>query len=133
MAVKWAPTSGVQWQNADPACAISSASGKRQPMTTQIRNCRFTKIALDLNTGSGNLTEVNKTVALIGHCAYANWKYNALSHRIGEVDAHLSRTDSSPDSGAASINTPPAPLSVPIAAHRCRAPLCYYIRYYKSN
>jgi len=46
------PSSGrqlpvIQRQNADPACAISSASGKRQPMTTQIRNCRSIKFVLE--------------------------------------------------------------------------------------
>jgi len=59
--------------NADLACAISSASGKWQPMTTQIQNCRSFKFALGLNTrnGSGNLIEVNEIAALIGHHACA--------------------------------------------------------------
>jgi len=70
---KW-PSSGrqlpvIQWPNADPECAIFSASGRQQPMTTQIRNCRSTKFARNLNTGSGNLSAVNKIAALIGHCA----------------------------------------------------------------
>jgi len=61
---KW-PSSGrqllvIQRQSADPACAISLVSGKRQPMTTQIQNCRSTELALDLSAGSGNLTKVYK-------------------------------------------------------------------------
>jgi len=64
----------IQRQNADPACAISSASGKRQPMTTQFRICRSSKFVLDLNTGRGNLSGVNKIAALIDHYAFAAWK-----------------------------------------------------------
>jgi len=64
----------IQRQNADHVCAISSASGKRQPMTAQIQICRSTKFALDLNTGSGNLSQVKKITALIGHCACVAWK-----------------------------------------------------------
>jgi len=37
---------------------ILHASGKRQPNTTQIWICRSAKFALDLDTGSGNLTKV---------------------------------------------------------------------------
>jgi len=48
----------IQRQNADPACTISSTSGYRQPMTSQIHICRSTKFALDLNTG--NPSEVIK-------------------------------------------------------------------------
>jgi len=59
--------------SADPACAISSAPGERQPITTQIHNCRSTKFTLDLITGSANLTEVNKIAALIGHRTCAAW------------------------------------------------------------
>ena len=55
--------------NADAECAISSASDKRQPMTTQIRICCCTKFALDLKTGTTILSKVNKIDALIGHCA----------------------------------------------------------------
>ena len=54
-------------------------SGKRQPITTQIRNCGSTKSALDLNIGSGDLTEANEVAALIGHRAYAAWKNSACS------------------------------------------------------
>ena len=112
-----------QRQSADPACTIS-ASGKWQPMTTQIRNCRSTKFALDLNTGSRNLTGVNKIAALIGHCAVAAWKNSACNvgtqrhcaAGLAEVNAHLRDTDSS----AVRVNTPRAPLSVPLDAHRCR-------------
>jgi len=57
----------IQRQSADPACAISAPSSKRRPMTTQIRICVSTKLALDLNTESENLTQLNKIVALIGH------------------------------------------------------------------
>jgi len=38
---------------------------------------------------------------------------------MAEVDTHLSGTDSD----AACVNTPAAPLSVPLAAHRCHADL----------
>jgi len=58
----------IQRQNADPACTISLVSGKWQPMTAKIRDCCSTKFALDLNTKSGNLSEVNKIAALIGPC-----------------------------------------------------------------
>jgi len=51
----------TQWQNRNLACAISSASGKRQPITTRIRVCHSIKFALGLNTRGGNLSEVNKT------------------------------------------------------------------------
>ena len=37
-------------------------------MTAKIRDCCSTKFALDLNTKSGNLSEVNKIAALIGPC-----------------------------------------------------------------
>jgi len=70
-------------ESVDPACAISLASGKQQPMTAQIRNCQSTKFPPDLNTESENLTEVNKIVALIGHRACAAWKnivHAALAH-----------------------------------------------------
>jgi len=46
-------------------------------MTMQIRNCRSTKFALDLNIGSGNLTGVNKITALIGHRACTALKKSA--------------------------------------------------------
>jgi len=51
-------------------CAPASSGkerirGARQPMTTQIRIFRFNEFVLDLNTGSGNLSEVNKISALI--------------------------------------------------------------------
>ena len=59
----------IQRQTVDPACAISSASGKRQPMTTQIQISHSSELGLDPNTVSGNLPEVNKINALIGHCA----------------------------------------------------------------
>jgi len=59
-AVKWRKVPVIQLRNADHTSAISLASGKRQPMTMQIQNCRSTKFALDLNTGNGNLSEVNK-------------------------------------------------------------------------
>jgi len=70
---KW-PSSGrrlpvIQRQSADPASPISSASGNQKPTTTQIQNCRSPKFALDLSTGSGNLTEVNKIATHIGHRA----------------------------------------------------------------
>jgi len=41
--------------------------------------CCSIKFALDLNTGNGNLTEVNKIAALIGHRACAAWKNSARS------------------------------------------------------
>ena len=104
-----------QRQSDDHAC-ISSASSKRQPMTTQIHNRRFTKFAFDLNTGSGKLTEVNKIIALIGHCVCAAWKHSACSDGsqlhsaagLAEVNAHLSSTDS----GTARVNTPLALFSI---------------------
>ena len=37
------------------------------------------KFALDLNTGSGNLTEVNKIAALIGHYPCAAWQNSACN------------------------------------------------------
>ena len=123
-AIKQALASGVQWQSTDTACAISSASGKRQPsVTTQIRICRPTNFALDLSTGSGNLSEVNKINTLIGHCTCAareNSAYSAGSQQRcaagqAEVDAHLSGTDS----GAAHVNTSASSLS----STTCRAPL----------
>jgi len=83
MVVEWASASG------DPAAECWSCMryffsvSKLQPMTMQIQNCCSTKFALDLNSGSGNLTEVNKIAALIDHCACAN------------------------DNGAAYVNTPP--------------------------
>jgi len=43
-------------------------------MTPQIRIDRSTKFGLDLNTKSGNLSEVNKIDALIGLCACDAWK-----------------------------------------------------------
>jgi len=73
-----------QRQNANPACAAFSTSGKQQPMTTQIRNCRSIKFARDLNTGSGNLTEVNKIAALIGWslclCHLKKYEHAASAH-----------------------------------------------------
>jgi len=39
---------------------------------------------------------------------------------MAEFNAHLSCTDSGADNGAARVNTPPAPLSIPLATHRCR-------------
>jgi len=91
-------------------------------MTTQIRNCGSTKSALDLNIGSGDLTEANEVAALIGHRAYAAWKIvHAASAHGGTVPLnwrHLSGTDN----GAARVNTPPARLSVPISARRSPLP-----------
>jgi len=119
----------IQQQNVDPIRTISSVSGKWQPMTTQIRICYFTKFAL--NAGRGNLFEVNKIDALIGHCtcALGLCRLENSACRVGsqqhcviglaEVDAHLSRTDSK-DSGAARVNAPAALLFVPLAAHCCR-------------
>jgi len=69
----------IQRQSAGPACTISSAFGKRQPMTMQIRHYYSIKFTLDLKTGSGYLTEVNVIAALIGHCACATWKNTACS------------------------------------------------------
>ena len=74
--------------------------------------------APDLNTGSGNLSELNEIDVLIGHCTCAAWKNSAGSvgskrHGVaglGEVDAHLSGTDRD----AACVNTPA--LSVKLAA-----------------
>jgi len=113
---KW-PSSGhqlsvIQWQNADPACPISSVSGKRQPMAMQIGVCRSTKFALDINTGSGNLSGVNKLAALIGHCTCAAWKNSACSvgsqpHcAIGLAEVDAPGRDSGSVSGAAQVNTP---------------------------
>jgi len=108
----------IQRRNADPVCAISSVSGKRQPMTTQIRIFCSTKFALDLNTGSGNSSEVKKIDNLIGHCAaWNNSARYVRSHRhcaagFAEVNAHLSGTNS----GAARVNTPAALPSVPLTA-----------------
>ena len=48
-------------------------------MTEQIRNCCLTKFALGLNTGKGNLTDVNKITALIGHSTCAARKKGACS------------------------------------------------------
>jgi len=76
-------------------------------MRTQIQNYRSTKFTLDLNTGSRNLIGVNKIATLIDHCTCAAG--------LAEVNAHLSN--------AARVNTPPVPLSVPLAAHRCHAAL----------
>jgi len=116
----------IQRQSAVHTCS-SSASGKRQPMTTQFRNCRFTKFTLNLNIWSRNLTEVNTIVALIEHCACAAWKHSACSDGsqrhsaagLAEVNTHLSGRYSC----AARVNTPPALLSVPLAVHHCRAAL----------
>ena len=114
---------------------FSSGSGKQQPMTMHIRICGSTKFALDLNTGNGNLSEVNKINALIGHRACATWKTSACSvgsqwhctAGLAEVDAHLSGTDSSTDSSidsrVACVNTPTEPLSLSLATHHCPAPL----------
>jgi len=72
----------IQWQNADPPRAISSASGKRQLMTMQIRIFRSTEFAFDLNTRREILSEVKNIVALIGHCACAGWRNSAFErHR----------------------------------------------------
>ena len=73
------------------------------------------KFTLDLNTGGGDLTKVNRIAAVIGH-----WKNSACSvgsqqHRaagLAKVNAQLSGADS----GAAHVKTPPAPLSVLLAA-----------------
>ena len=78
------PSSGrqftvIQRQSADPARAVSSASGKRQSMTKQIRVCCSIEFALDSNKGSENSSEVNKIAALIGHCACATWENSACS------------------------------------------------------
>ena len=115
---KW-PSSGrqlplIQWQSADPTCAISAPSGKPQPTTTQIRNWHSTKFALDLNTG--NLTEVNKFAALIGHPAWKNNAYSIGSQQhcaaeLAKVGTHLSGRDSGTDNGVARVNTTPAPLT----------------------
>ena len=122
----------IQRQSADPACAISSASGKRQPRTTRIRNCRSTEFALDLNTGSGNLTEVNEIVAVISHCACAPWKNSACSigswwhyaAGLEKVNTHLRGTDSD----AAHVNTPSAPLSVPLTdSTSCKPALTFVV------
>ena len=118
---KWS-SSGRQLpvsQRLSAVLACASALGKRQQMTTQIRNCRSPKFALCLNTGSGNLTTVNKIAALIGHRACAAWKNSVGSWRhcaaeLAKVDARLSGRDS----GAACVNTP-----VLLAAHRCCAAL----------
>jgi len=90
---------------------------KRQPMTTQIQNCRSAKFALDLNTGSGNLTEVNKLLPWLvtapvpfGKIVHAVSAHVHCAAGLVEVDTHLSGTDS----GAAHVNTPPTPLSVPL-------------------
>jgi len=45
MAVQWAPVN--QWQNANPACPISSASVEWQPMITQIWLCCAINFILD--------------------------------------------------------------------------------------
>jgi len=52
-------------------------------MTTQIRICRSTEFALDLNIGNKKLIEVNKIVALNGHCACA-----ALKKIVDAASAH---------------------------------------------
>jgi len=67
MVIKWRQLPVIQRQNADLACAISSAASKWQPTTTHIRIWSSTKFALDLNTGSRYLSEVNKIDALLGH------------------------------------------------------------------
>jgi len=69
-------------------------------MTTETRDCRSSKFALDLNTESENLTEVNKIATQIGHCTCAAG--------LAEVNAHLS--------GAARVNTPPCRLPLTTAA-----------------
>jgi len=59
---------------------------QRQVSRNQWKNfCHSIKFGLDLNTGGGNLSKVNKIAALIGHCACAIWKNSACSigHWIG--------------------------------------------------
>jgi len=124
------------WASGDPtaerrSCTCYSIS-VGQPMTTPVRIYCSTKFPLDLNTRSGNLFEINKTDAPIGHCASAAWKNSACSvgsqrycvPGLGKFDAHLNGTDSGADSGAGSgadsggarVNTPAVGLSVPLAA-----------------
>jgi len=55
------------------------------------------KFALDLNTGSANLSDVNKIDVLVGLCTCTTWKNSAGSigsqrhcaAGLAEVDAHL--------------------------------------------
>ena len=87
-------------------------------MTTHIRVHHSMKFALDLNTGSRNLSRVNSIDTLIGRCACAAWSNSAYSAGsqwhcaagLTEVDTHLSGTDS----GAACVNAPFG------AVYRCR-------------
>jgi len=47
------------------------------------------------------------------------WFTTALAAGLMKIGTNLSGTDS----GAARVNTTPAPISVPLSAHRCRAAL----------
>jgi len=92
-------------------CMVYSASDKWRPMTAQIRFCHSTKFALDLNTGSRNLAEVNKINTLIGHCTCTAWKISACSVGtqqhcaigLAEVGTHFSGTDSHSNSQKNSV------------------------------
>jgi len=80
MAIKWSSAS----DDSVAACrswmyyffSVRQATTNGNP---DIRICHSTKFTLELNTGSGSLSEVNKITTLFSHCACAAWKNGACS------------------------------------------------------